>query len=488
MNKLIVFDFDGVLADLKKVHYESLNEALLKHKYNPISLEDHYLKYDGLSTKTKLSMLDVKKADINKIFKDKQLFTIEEVKKLNKDQNIIDCIASCKKTFEHIVVASNAIRNTLVEGLKAIGILEQIDLILSNEDVINGKPDPAIYVKAMAHFGANCLNTVIVEDSPHGLKAAQLSGCRVVNANDTLSGKFKLIDCIEKVMNQERSIDIKWIDKRLNVVIPMAGRGKRFSEAGFKLPKPMIDVAGKPMIQRVVESLNIDAQYHFIVDKTDFYTYGMENVLRKVVPDCNIIKFPRKTAGALNSVLLSDIYINKDEPILIANSDQIMTWNSLDVMYKIFNDLCHAGLITFTDDRSEEDVKKNPLWSFCKTDKLGLVSEVIEKQYCGSQAANTGLYFCKRAGDFFKAAEMVIQKKIRINNEFYVSSAFDWLCKNSDNVVKEFRINNDEFHPVGTPEQLQVYMNKFHPDYDAEKQEIPNRFQYPNWNKYALIK
>ena len=113
----------------------------------------------------------------------------------------------------------------------------------------------------------------------------------------------------------------------------MAGAGSRFEDAGYTFPKPLIEVGTKPMIQVAVDNLNIDAHYIFIVRKEHYENYNLETVLNLIKPNCTIIQIDILTEGAACTTLLASKYIDNDAPLVIANSDQFVEWNSNEVLY-----------------------------------------------------------------------------------------------------------------------------------------------------------
>ena len=114
----------------------------------------------------------------------------------------------------------------------------------------------------------------------------------------------------------------------MNVLIPMAGAGSRFEKAGYTFPKPLIDVCGKPMIQWVVDTLNIEAKYVFIVQRSHFEKYNLKDTLSNFCPNNEIVQIDGITEGAVCTTLLAKQYVDNNEPLIIANSDQFLEWNS----------------------------------------------------------------------------------------------------------------------------------------------------------------
>jgi dTDP-glucose pyrophosphorylase len=170
----------------------------------------------------------------------------------------------------------------------------------------------------------------------------------------------------------------------MNVLIPMAGAGSRFVSAGYTFPKPLIEVDGKPMIQVVVENLNIEANYTFIVQKEHYEKYSLQYLLNLIAPNCNIVQVDGLTEGAACTTLLAKEFIDNDAPLVMANSDQFVEWNSNECLYAFNADGIDGGIVTFK--------ATHPKWSYAKIGEDGFVSEVAEKKPI-SDNATVGIYF-----------------------------------------------------------------------------------------------
>ena len=450
-NKLVIFDLDGVLIDSRDVHYDALNSALIK--INPkfvVTREEHLSKYDGLGTTMKLKMLtELKGLPVeyhDQVWKEKQRQTIDILQKLPENKTAISIIKQLKKDGWKIAVASNSIRETIITALNAIGVLGYIEYIVSNEDVKHHKPYPEMYWKCMTALNALPQNTVIVEDSHIGRQGAIASGGHlygIKDADDLLKDKF--FDMIDRFQMKGKK-EVPWKNEKMNVLIPMAGAGSRFAQAGYTFPKPLIEVNGKPMIQVVVDNLNIDAHYVFIVQEEHFHKYNLKQVLNLIKPGCDIVTINGITEGAAVTTLLAKEYIDSNEPLLIANSDQIVEWNSNECLYAFDADEIDGGILTFK--------ATHPKWSYAKIGDNGFVSEVAEKNPI-SDNATVGIYYWKHGSDYVKYAEDMIQKDIRTNNEFYVCPVFNQAIEDGKKIrVKEI----EKMWGIGTPEDLNYYL------------------------------
>ena len=450
MIKLIIFDLDGVLVEAKQIHYDTLNQALkeIDEKY-VITEAEHLSIYDGLKTTQKLELLTKNKGFHPEFYDDtwyrKQYLTIEAISQLQPDLQKIELFKELRNRGYKLAVASNSIRMSVLVMLAKIGIIEFMDLIISNEDVKNSKPHPEMYWKAMSMMGCLPEETLIVEDSPHGLLAASRSRAnvlRVDNPKDLVISKI-----IRKLDETQNTMNIpKWQGGKMNVLIPMAGAGSRFQQAGYTFPKPLIDVQGKPMIQVVVDNLNIEATYIYVVQKEHREKYNLDTLLNLITPGCKIVEVDGITEGAACTTLLAKEYIDNDQPLIMANSDQFVEWDSNEFMYKMIEQKVDGGILTFT--------ATHPKWSFAKVDEYGYVTEVAEKNPI-SDIATVGVYYWAKGSDYVKYAEQMIDKNIRTNNEFYTCPTFNEAIADGKK-IKTFNI--EKMWGLGTPEDLNYYL------------------------------
>jgi HAD superfamily hydrolase (TIGR01509 family) len=445
--KLVLFDLDGVLIDAKQIHYEALNDAL-GSEY-AITEEEHHNIYDGRKTREKLAMLTEQKGlpvELHEqVYLQKQEITIEKISQLKP-------IPDIKKLFEeleyygyNIGVCTNSIRRTALTALAKTDLMEHCSIVLSNEDVRNSKPHPEMYWKAMSMMSVLPEETLIVEDSPPGLLAASRSRAKYIRVANPYE-----VNC-DKVFPQLQGEQMqkKWTNDKLNVLIPMAGAGSRFAQAGYTFPKPLIDVNGKPMIQVVVENLGLEANYIFVVQKEHREQYNLDTMLGLIAPGCKIVETDGITEGAACTALLAKEYIDNDNPLFFANSDQFVEWDPVEFMYNMQEKDADGGIVTFK--------ATHPKWSYAAVGEDGLVRLVAEKNPI-SDDATVGYYYWKSGSDFVKYAEQMIDKDIRVNNEFYVCPVFNEAI--DDN--KQIRTYTAEgMWGLGTPEDLDHYLKNY---------------------------
>lgn len=453
-NKLIIFDLDGVLIESRDLHYDALNAALEKvGSQYIINRQEHLSTYDGLNTTKKLKMLTDNKGLppqlYDQIWQDKQTATFDLIKKIPVDNGLVEMFKTIRARGWKIAVASNSIRETVKLALMSVGVLEYVDLYVSNEDVRKTKPFPEMYWKCMTTLGAIPATTIIVEDSHIGRQGAIDSGANLLPVENSYDlHPYKVYAKMEEIETSEKGAGVPWRDKKLNVLIPMAGAGSRFAAAGYTFPKPLIEVRGKPMIQVVVENLNIEANYIFIVQKEHYEKYNLKYLLNLVAPGCKIVQVEGLTEGAACTTLLAKEFIDNDLPLVMANSDQFVEWDSNNVMYSFTAEGIDGGILTFKST--------HPKWSYAKLDDDGFVSEVAEKKPI-SDNATVGIYYWKKGSDYVKYAEQMIAKNIRVNNEFYVCPVFNEAIEAGKKIrVKEIQ----QMWGIGTPEDLHYFLEK----------------------------
>ena len=236
----------------------------------------------------------------------------------------------------------------------------------------------------------------------------------------------------------------------MKILIPMAGEGSRFAKEGYTFPKPLIDVNGKPMIQAVVENLKFDCEYIFLVRKSHIEKYdGLLHTLKRITNNkFRYIVIDGLTEGAACTALLAKEYINNDDDLLIANSDQIIEYEFKN--FNMFKNHIDTDAIVFTFNAV------HPKWSFVRTDINDKVIEVAEKKPI-SDIATCGIYWYRHGSDFVKYAEQMIEKDIRVNGEYYIAPVYNELIADNKKLIPFFV---HKMWGIGTPEDLRVYLKE----------------------------
>lgn len=450
-NRLIIFDLDGVLSDTKQIHLDALNQALsVVSKEFIISNEDNEKYFGEITTLQKLEILSKTRGlpenTYTEIVKNKKEITDKLFNQIQTSQRLIDVFKFLKSLKIKTAVASNSSTDSCKIILTKLGIIDFIDLVVGNNLVVNKKPSPEMYWKCMAELGSSPIHTIVLDDSPIGQLSSLLSQTKLVVINNIEDVNIETIKKEIEYFNEIKTINNK---TGINVVVPMAGMGKRFSDVGYTLPKFLIDVNGRPMIERVVNSLGIKANYIYIVQQEHYETYNLNRLLNYITPGCKIVTVNGITDGAARTVLSCENLINNNSPIIIFNSDQIIEWDSFDFYYKMLTLNSDGGIATFKADSNK--------WSYARSED-GRVVEVAEKIKI-SDDATAGVYYWKHGSDFVKYAYKMIEKNIRINNEFYVAPVYNEAILDGKQIYPYEII---KMWGVGTPEDLGTYLRLNH--------------------------
>ena len=233
----------------------------------------------------------------------------------------------------------------------------------------------------------------------------------------------------------------------INILIPMAGNGQRFINAGYKNPKFLIDILGKPMIEHAAKGLGIDGNYIYIVQKEHYDKHNLEYVLNSITPNCKIVTIEDKTDGAAATTLFAEQLIDNDQPLIILNSDQIIEWDSEHFKNFIKKNL-DGAIVTFKAEGAQ--------WSYVKMNEFGLINEVAEKKQI-SNDATAGIYYWSKGSNYVYYAKKMIYKKLKVNNEFYVAPVYNEAIMDNKKI---FSFSSNKIWNVGTPDDLEFYIRK----------------------------
>lgn len=236
----------------------------------------------------------------------------------------------------------------------------------------------------------------------------------------------------------------------INIVIPMAGRGSRFANAGYKMPKPLIDVKGHYMIEWVVRNLTPSCAHRFIFLclQEHIDTFNLSEYLNKIAPGCIIVPVNEVTEGAACTVLLAKNYIDNEDELMIANSDQYVDCNIDKYMKQQGN---NDGLIMTM-------FAKDDKWSYIAFDKNKYVTIVKEKEVISNEAT-VGIYNFRHGSDYVKYANKMIDMGLRVKGEFYVAPVYNLLIEDK----KKIRFMNigsvgNGMYGLGVPEDLEKFL------------------------------
>jgi NDP-sugar pyrophosphorylase family protein len=224
----------------------------------------------------------------------------------------------------------------------------------------------------------------------------------------------------------------------LKLVMPMAGMGSRFVQQGYSQPKPVIDVAGKPMFVRSVESIGIDFDdYVFIIQAE----HNISKAILEYYPQAKIIELEQVTQGAACTVLKAQQFFEDTDSLFVCNCDNFMQWDKS----KFVEQQHHDGIIMVF-----EETEQDPKWSYAQVED-GLVVKVAEKNPI-SKWATSGHYYWRSWATFVESANRMIEAEDTVNGEYYLCPVYNHTPGN----VVTVQINN--MQGVGTPEELQAWL------------------------------
>jgi beta-phosphoglucomutase-like phosphatase (HAD superfamily)/dTDP-glucose pyrophosphorylase len=446
--KLLALDLDGVLTETRETHVLALEGILDKHGF-PVH-ESHLWELDGLSTRQRLralaskglipdedwfiDFLDEQKARAtDRIISTQGVRTVipvEEVERMVRELRALHGVKVC--------VVSNARRSTVELCLKSLGKLAQyISFVVAGDDGHGRKPDPEPYLAACRIANVRPSECVAVDDSPRGRMSARLAGVRLLPFDPSVSAGM-----IRRFCESGRY--------PLTIVVPMAGRGSRFSEAGYALPKPMIDVCGKPMIERVLECLPREANFVFILPPESLgWDDDLPHLVSGIRPGSVSWRVSGVTEGAACTVLGAEWKVGPDERIVVANCDQLVhgiDWD--EVTTSTYQD---DGFVLVFEGSGDK-------WSYAieSPDRPGYADAFVEKRQVGN-LATCGVYSVDRSWKLFAAIKDMVRADDRTNGEFYLCPALNYL-RRPDGEKPSIRLVRCGMTGLGTPEDLEEYV------------------------------
>jgi len=233
-------------------------------------------------------------------------------------------------------------------------------------------------------------------------------------------------------------------------LIPAAGDGSRFKNAGWLRPKPFIDVNGKPMIRRVYQNFVPDYATSIAIVKQHHLDTFAGSTNNDLVDFDHVVPIDKTTEGTACTLLLARTYINNDSAMLVVNSDQLVDFDVED-----FVDDCRlrgldGSILVFRDP------SMNPKWSFARLDENDLVIEVAEKKPI-SDLATVGVYLFSRGREFVDSAIEMILHNDRVNGEFYTCPVYNYMISKGAR-IGIYEVSCDSMKGLGTPDDLNHYL------------------------------
>ena len=241
---------------------------------------------------------------------------------------------------------------------------------------------------------------------------------------------------------------------KLQVVMPMAGLGSRFSKAGFTTPKPLIPVDGKPMFIKALDSLTklpIN-RYIIVIRQEHAEAYQLDSLIKKALPAAKVVVIPQLTRGAAETVLMATPELDPDAGLIALDCDLWFSSRAYEQMVDSALSWQHeivGGLLTFASN--------HPRYSYAEVDAAGNVTRTAEKQVISNRAILGG-YFFTTAATFIDTASKYLASPLPEDlKEYYLSHVYNLLLEEGA-TVKSASV--DTFHSFGTPEELQAYENQ----------------------------
>lgn len=239
----------------------------------------------------------------------------------------------------------------------------------------------------------------------------------------------------------------------LNIVIPMAGRGSRFANAGYKLPKPLIPVHGIPMIKVVIDNLapKCEHRFIFICQNEAIEKFNIDKQLRSFTQDPVIVGIDGITEGQVCSVLLAKKFLCSDDALMTANCDQFIDFDINEYLDEINSRKLDGMIMTMKSS--------DPKWSYARIDENGFVTETAEKKVISDQAT-VGIYNFSNGKDFIAAAEEMISDNIRVNGELYTCPVYNYLIRQNKKIgVFSIGEEYNGMYGLGIPKDLDFFIS-----------------------------
>lgn len=242
--------------------------------------------------------------------------------------------------------------------------------------------------------------------------------------------------------------------RSLHIIMPMAGEGSRFRKEGWETPKPLIELKGKPLFMRAINSVSVNEiplKYSFIVRQEHIDKYQIDKYIKEKLPEANIFSVKKTTRGAVETCLIAEPAINSDDAIIVMDCD--LEFQSQELIYNINQILSQPSekvngglLVSFNSNL--------PKYSYAEIDKNNIVKRTAEKEVISSHAL-CGAYFFSSAKSFLKAAHQLLNETNFNKPEFYVSLLYNYLLKDGETVKL---CQMEKYCSYGTPEELKQYL------------------------------
>lgn len=240
----------------------------------------------------------------------------------------------------------------------------------------------------------------------------------------------------------------------LHIIMPMAGEGSRFLKEGWTTPKPLIELKGVPLFKRAIGSVAITRapmKYSFIVRKEHIDNYHIDDQIKVILPNANVFNVEKTTRGAVETCLMAEPVIDKEESIVVMDCDlefrsKGYTQGIKHILEQPVEDVNGGMLVSFESTE--------PRYSYAEVDNNMIVKRTAEKEVISNHAL-CGAYFFSSAKGFLSAAHRLMNEPQFTKPEYYVSLLYNFLLADGETVRLA---TMEEYYSYGTPEELRRYL------------------------------
>ena len=242
----------------------------------------------------------------------------------------------------------------------------------------------------------------------------------------------------------------------MQIIIPMAGTGERFKKAGYKEPKPLIEVDGKPMIEHVVNLFPGESNFLFICNRAHIEATDLGAVLERTAPEGVVCAVDPAKKGPAYAIIKAEHYIRDDEPVIVSYCDFSLVWDYRDFLATIKKKDPDSAAVCYTGFHPH--LMGESLYAGVRADKDLNALEVREKHSFHLDKKQTwhqaGLFYFKTGALLKKYAAHVVDNGIVCNGEHYISLLFNPMIADS---LSSIVYGAEHFCQWGTPEDLRDY-------------------------------
>ena len=244
--------------------------------------------------------------------------------------------------------------------------------------------------------------------------------------------------------------------RSLHVVMPMAGEGSRFANAGWTTPKPLIELNGQPLFKHAISSVaaeGIEMKYSFIVRHEHIEKYGIDEGIKSFLPEANIFSVMKTTRGAVETCLMAESAIADEDAVIVMDCDlEFRSVKFIEIIKSILSQSMEeangGALVSFTSDQ--------PKYSYAEVGEDGYVVRTAEKEVISNHAL-CGAYFFSTGKRFKEIAHLLLSEPEFKKTEYYVSLLYNYMLADGEKVQL---VSMEEYFSYGTPEELMQFMSK----------------------------